>query len=427
MIYDAIRLKEEKLIYDGIFKDMQATEILELMKLGEIENQDLVNYRKLMGGILLKVSPNLTPDLHNLFQNVVSRLKYKKQIECYVVNDSNSNAYSLSLDSYNQPNVVVLTSQLINTYDDNEIEFAIGHEIGHLIIDEKRLGIVRNFIFHDATKETTKRKYNALKNQLKYLDNLMELSADRFGFLGCNKLEASISTLFRMYSGINIKKKFSLSQLFEDTEKKLTENLTLISKDMLKNSLASTSFLNSNHPIYPIRILAVKYFTESKLLKKITERKITEDKQLSKNIDELCEMLEDFELSNNLLPFFIASAGLVIAELDGEITSDEIDIIEEVLSKYTLFPSNVVDYVYKDKNKLKMFEETTEKIITENPILKKGMFHLIMDYALADGVLHEKEKDFIFSVGQEMFGFSKEDIAYHLAFTIKEVYVEENS
>jgi hypothetical protein len=425
--YNTIRLKEEQIMYNRIFEELQAENILQMMDLGKIENQELINYRKLMNGILLRVTPDLTPDLDKLFENVIGRLNYTKQIECYVANDPNTNAYNFSLDFLNQPNVIVLTSQLINTYDDNEIEFAIGHEIGHLIIDEKKLGLVRNFIFSNAEKEDVREKYLSITNEIQYLDNLIELSADRFGFIGCKKLDAAISTLFKMYSGINIRKKFSFSQLFEDSEKKLSNNLTAISENMLENSSASTSFLNNDHPIYPIRILSVKYFSHSKLLTKLEENEMIEDKNLEANIGKLCGKLQDFENVNAFLPYFIASSGLIIAELDGEITMDEIDAIKNLLAKYTLFPSNVIDDVYKSEDKGKIFEDSAKTIFEENPEIKEGMFVTMINFALADSVLHKKEKEYLFEVGESLFNFSKEQIAYNLAFSFKEMYLKDKN
>lgn len=425
MNYQTVRLKEEVIMYNRIFENLQTNEILELMKLGKVENQELIKYRKLMSGISLRVSADLTPELNKIFQNVISRLGYNKPLECYITNDSDTNGYSISLDFYNQPNVIILSSQLINTFEENEIEFIFGHEIGHLIIDEKRLGLVRNFIFDHNDKKEMKDKYVAIANEIKYLDNLIELSADRFGLIACKKLEVAISAIFKMYSGINIKKKFSFSQLFDNFEKELSENLTAISEDMLKNSSASTSFLNNDHPIYPIRILSIKYFSESKTIKKINIKGIFEDKILDENIDGLCEKLQVFDLDNDFIPLFLATAGIIIAELDGEITLEEFKSIEIQLSFFTLIPVIILEQVLEADDKKTLFEDSI-KVIIENDYSKKdALLRALIHFALSDGFLHDKEKEFIFEAGEKFLNFSKEEIAYHIVLNIKEMYLEE--
>ena len=362
-------------------------------------------FRKLITGQCLRITKEIFPELNSLIQNVIAKLHYNKPLECYIVNDAETSATSINLEFYNQPNVIVFSSQLINNYDDREIEFIIGHEIGHLIIDVNNLSMVRNFLLENDDKEAVSERHISLNNHLQYLDNLIELSADRFGLISCDNIDTAVSTLFKLHSGIDIKKRrLNSSQFFKKSSKSFYENIISISENLLSNNLASTSFRNDEHPIYPIRILSLKYFSESKFFSKFRIIKNVKDKTLEKQVESLCIKLREFGLDSfsESMPYYIASAGLLVANLDGEISDKEIDVVNNYLSYHTLFPEAIIKEVHESGKIQDIFEKTHNEIVEKNPELMNEMFYVLIEFALSDGFLHDKEKEFLFDVGEKL-------------------------
>ncbi|MDD3052409.1 MAG: M48 family metallopeptidase [Candidatus Cloacimonetes bacterium] len=409
-----IRLKEEQSVFNHAMEILQAEYILEFMKTAEIENQNVVNYRKLINGQSLKITAEISPELSELISKSVKKLRYEKPLECYIINDYVMNAISINLEWYNQPNIIVVSSHLINSMSDKELEFVIGHEIGHLIIGGQKLSIVRDFLFSDF-EETSPDGFDrhiGLINELNYLDNLMELSADRFGLIACDSTDSCFSAFMKLYSGINFdKRKFNLVNFLNSTENILTENS------------ASTSFLNTTHPIYPIRIQAIKFFAESELYKAVIKNDTIEDVKLFEKMSGLCDRLKDFELEeeSQYIHYFIAAAGIIIASLDGSINEKEADKINMYLSRFVLYPQAIIDEVLSnDVNKI--FEESLRILLKQDPKLNEGLIEVMIDIAISDGILHKKEKDFIFNIGKEKLGLQNEQIAYMLANKMRNWY-----
>jgi len=409
-----IRLKEEQSVFNHAMEILQAEYILEFMKMAEIENQNVVNYRRLISGQSLKITSEISTELFDLISRSAKKLRYEKPLECYIINDHVMNAISIDLEWYNQPNIIIVSSHLINNMSDKELEFVIGHEIGHLIIGGQKLAIVRNFLFSDyqETSEDKPERHAGLINELNYLDNLIELSADRYGLIACDSINSCFSAFMKLYSGINFeKRRFDLVNFLNSTENILVEKS------------ASASFLNTTHPIYPIRIQAIKYFAESDLYKGILSDEKFEDKELFEKMFDLCDRLKDFELEGEAQYFhyFIAAAGIIIASLDNTINDIEVERINIFLSRFVLYPQALIDEVISnDVNKV--FEETLTILLKQEPKISEILIEVMIDIAVSDGFLHKKEKDFIFKVGKDKLRLQDEQIAYILVNRMRKWY-----
>jgi Zn-dependent protease with chaperone function len=96
-----------------------------------------------------------------------------------------------------QPHIVNLNSILVDKFDEQELQFVIGHEIGHIISNNTRINEIMNFFFSDPLKLPV-----LLYNKLTIWHKLAELTADRYGLIACRNLEKCISGFFKLSSGL---------------------------------------------------------------------------------------------------------------------------------------------------------------------------------------------------------------------------------
>jgi hypothetical protein len=167
------------------------------------------------------------------------------------------------------------------------------------------------------------------------------------------------------------------------------------------------------HPVNPIRVHALNLFATSN----------SED-TLRKGMDEIISAL--MKISNNeedyFLSYFIASAGLITINIDGEVSREEIEVVLNNLSSFQIFPRQFLEDVNK-QDVTEIFHSSIEEVLKRNPDAREGMFAYIISLLLADKSLNQEEVDFLFNVGEKSFGFSQKEIANRLALSIQRNFI----
>ena len=197
----------------------------------DVEHRDSDGLQSYFSLNSILVSPLVTPIIDKSINKVIERLHIPKesvkayvyasaeiQAECYAGNDTDC--------------VVRLSSGLIDILEDEEIEFVVGHEIGHFLYSHSLAAASEN------------------NESLEFLiqKRAQEISADRIGLLASESLDASIRAMMKTISGLSTKYlKFNvggfLSQL-SNTE-----------------SFKSQISVNSSHPSMLVRCRALLWFS----------------------------------------------------------------------------------------------------------------------------------------------------------------------
>ena len=211
----------------------------------ELENQKYIFYKECCYN--LPIDLYTTPSLHLLCKSVKERLNVTDKVIFQVDNREFLTGSSSVSGNKEYPSVVSLSAGAINTLNENELSFLIGHELGHVISND---GIVR-FLFNKLSPQA-KVPRDILHN-MHVLDLLSELEADRYGFLACDSnMDAFISFMYRLAGGIDIHK-FGVS-----TSTFLNANLRHIQKFM------NGGWLGKRHPANALRIEAIRLFATCK-------------------------------------------------------------------------------------------------------------------------------------------------------------------
>ncbi len=186
----------------------------------------------------VRVSPRIFPGVSRSVDHALKRLALSVKIEAYVSNDPHPNAYCISMNGEIAA-AVVITSSLIELLTEEELSFVIGHEIGH-------------YLFKHSTYPRADQEPDDLKRlNILSLNRAAEISADRLGFISCPSMDDAFSGMLKIASGL------SGTHVRND----ITSYLTQL-KD-LNNLSGNTDAIYETHPMFPLRVRALVWFSMS--------------------------------------------------------------------------------------------------------------------------------------------------------------------
>lgn len=350
-------------------------------------------WRSRMEGHCMKADKNLLGNFYNLCHEVKERLCFQEPVDFYVTGDSSINAFSIAAEDGEHPHIVNVNSELFNLMSEDELKFVIGHELGHLINQDTALRRLINFVYPPQATQIP----ITLQYKIHLHDNLAELVADRYGYIACGNLEACVTAFFKMASGLDLEKmQVSIDELLADNSKHLDY--------FLKGGGIS----HYDHPVNPIRVQAIHLFATAK-----------DQNELEKGMDELIQIL--LKVGNNPLDepmsIFVATAGIIAANIDGNVTKEEYEQIIRTLSGSIIFPKSFLDSVLNaDVDKL--FEQSINAILNINPGLKPNLLEYILSVILADREIGEKEVNFVYNIGKGL-GLSIKEISIIFASMVQ--------
>ena len=408
MNHEAIRIPLEIQIGQELYQQIQGKVLETILREAKVEKTE--NYFKnILQGHSFKVNEKLAPRLYDSFVDVMKKLDFQESTEFFITNNPELNAFAISRLEPDESHIININSGLIDKVDDDELKFIVGHEIGHLISNNANIAQLLDFVFVDQEETPL-----MMQHKIAVWDKLSELTADRFGFMACGRLDKVLSCFFKMASGL------SVERLNFDPKAFSLEN-----EEILKYFKETGSGNLLSHPINPIRIKAVELFEQSELYRNLLSgAEIIQDIMLENAISELIQSL--MVISNSPLNYhrtcFIASAGLIVAGVDKAIEPDEYNAIVDELSAFTVFPKQTLKEMI-DENKIDLFFENSVNALLEiNPGEKNMMLEYMINIIIADSTILDSELNFVFDFGVKL-GFERKEIAQIFATSIQEKFM----
>ena len=402
---DQIRIRLEQEIGKSLWEVLEGDVISKIKKEAKVEKTG--NYYKyLLEGHSFKLGKDLLPELYRPFKDVCEALQFTEPVEFYISNSPDFNASAASSQEEDEPHLVNLNSGLVNALDEDELRFVIGHELGHIISKNIDIKGVIEYVFPHYQGIPL-----LLYNKISLWDKLSELTADRYGLIACGDPDKCVSAFFKMSSGLSLTR-FNLNlQTF------LEENEKLLESFRKENTINVAS-----HPMNPIRIKALQNFARSKVYASIKKNtSIGEDPGLISGMEELTNLLlviRNSELDQHR-SMFIASAGLVMAGVDEQMTREEYEIIIHRLANFLIFPEELLQGIIDQKSQNTIFLQTASIIMRYNPAERDPMFEFLISVAMSDNELFTKEVDFLYEIGANLFKYSPKEIAQKISYVVR--------
>lgn len=403
-----IRVDLEIELENNLFQTLEGKLVEKIIAEANYEPEENI-WKNILEGHSFKVTEKMSPKLYHIFHDVKNKLNYKKNIDFYITNSAELNAFALTRSDDKDTDIININSALISMFDDDELRFVVGHEIGHLITRYARVVRLINFIFPDPEKVPL-----ILAHRIELWQKVSELTADRFGFIASPKVEKCVSGFFKMASGLSTDRiDFDYKAYLIDNEKILeyfTQNRNMFT-----------------HPVNPLRIKAIKLFSESSLYEDFkNEKEFNTDQVLNAEMDKLIAMLQTISTSpmDAFRKQFLASAGLIMANIDKNINDDEYESILESLSNYTVFPHEYLSEICNTSTE-EVFKSSISNIIQQNPAERFQLLQYMANIAMSDNSIFNKEINFLFEVGESLLGLTRREIAQILAATLQQGFIPE--
>ena len=388
-------IKLEKHLGKQIYEALQGSVVEAVLRKIKTSSSDAY-WRSSMEGHSLKVQQDLLPDFYALCQEVKEKLHFDEPVDFYITGDSSVNAFSVAAEDEGEPNIVNVNSALFSLMSEDELRFVIGHELGHLINKDTRLTRLIQFVFPPETAIPVSLQY-----KIRLHNQLAELVADRYGLMATNNLGVCVTAFFKLASGLDLgKMNVSIDALIADNSRRL------------EYFLKDKGFSRSTHPVNPIRVQALNLFATCKT-----------QKELNQGMDELISILlkvGDSEL-DEYTALFIVSAGIIVANVDGELNKEEYDRIVESLADLKIFPREYIDQVL-DGDVVKTFNDSVENMLRINPGMREDMLEYMIQVVMSDKIITKEEVDLLYDFGKGV-GLSDMEVATSIAVAIQKNYI----
>ena len=385
----------ERQIGEQIYNALQGTVVEEVLKKIRMSGSDTY-WRSNMEGHSLKVDKELLPDFHRLCHEVKAKLNFEEDVDFYITGDSTVNAFSVAAEEEGEPHIVNINSALFDLMTTDELKFVIGHELGHLINKDTALARLIRFVFPPEANVPVSLQY-----KIRLHDQLAELVADRYGYIATENLDVCVTAFFKLASGLDLAKmNVSIEALIADNNRRL------------EYFLNDKGVSRASHPVNPIRVQALNLFATSK-----------SEEDLQAGMDELISILLKVGTSelDEYTARFIASAGLIVANIDEGVNEDEINRVIESLSSMKMFPRQFLDEIAQG-NVSQIFIESAENILRINPGMREGMLKYMISIVLSDKLIDKEEVDLLYHFGDQI-GLSDMEVASAIGEAIQMNYV----
>lgn len=405
MNYEKIRIPLEVALGQELNELIQGDIIEQVIKEAQIEKIEN-NWKYILEGHSFKLGPQMAPDLYSLCRNVQEELQFDEPIDFYITNSAELNAFSLARSHDETNHIINLNSALVEKFDNDELRFVVGHEIGHLISGNTRIAMLVQFVYPSESNMPL-----MLRHKLNLWHKASELTADRFGYLVCRNAEKTLSSFFKLSSGLSSKRVMFNPVLYS----KENEKTLAFFKDNARADILS-------HPINPIRVKAIELFAKSQTY---AEKGLFEDDDeiLNSGMDDLIKILIKTGSSNidYHRKIFIASAGIILAQVDNVINEDEYREIIMALSEFTMFPKEFL-FDIAQKDVVRFCNQAIAEILEINPSEKYALIDFIIRIALSDHDIFKGELELIYHFGENL-RMSKKEVAQIIATSIQKHYV----
>ena len=388
-------IKLEKQLQAQIYNALEGDIVSFILKNAGDTPEDIYIRSELEGGGM-KVDKDVMGDFYTLCQDVKRRLGFNEPVDFYIMGSPQVNACSVAAKEEGNPHSVVIYSALYNLMNEDELRCIVGHELGHLINRDTALGRLVRFVYPPSQSQMPV----ALDFKVRLHNQLAELVADRYGFLACGKLEACVTTFYKLSSGIDLEK---LGVSIDNLLKKNDESLEFF--------LHGGGISDEVHPVHPIRIQAVKLFAKAR-----------SDKELEDGMNELIQILlkSGSDPMDPPMSIFIATAGIIAASIDGNVSKEEYEHIVSTLSSSHIFPSGFVENI-ANQDVDKLFAESVNALLEMNPNIRPALLNYMLEVIMADKDIHEKEVNFIYDIGQKL-GLSVKEISQIFSSAIQRMF-----
>jgi uncharacterized tellurite resistance protein B-like protein len=265
---------------------------------------------KLLGGAVM-VEPSVLPHLAEAVDRIARQFPDLGALECFVYAAGDVNAF---VTRGRTRTLVAVSSAAVNHLETAELEFVIGHELGHALFGHTEMTAGQ------LVEEGQLLPAAAMK--LRAWQRAAEISADRAGLVLCGSIESAARALFKAASGVvSPATTVSPTRFAGQWQRLLDEVIDDGHRD----------FWQVTHPFPPLRMQAMLVFWNA-------WQAMPDQAPLGEangTVEKMLAMMDptsaDGTLRDPMLGAFFFWGGLYVALADGHVHPEEVRRLESVV------------------------------------------------------------------------------------------------
>jgi hypothetical protein len=322
-----------------------------------------------------RLTTKLAPGLMALLDETMERLELKEKVELYVdpAPEINASAYC----GYGEDDawIVTVTSGAVRLLDDKQLQFLLGHELGHHAFGHGEFSEDLNLAYQNAPQS------DLLTSRLRVLERLQELSADRAGAMAQGgEVAAAADALLRVHTGLGPEDlRLDLGVFLEEIERleafDIPDKIGLLS-----------------HPLLPLRVRALQLHLgpgdreqEVLALARMMDYEARDEKTVR---------------SRDLL----LAGGLLAAHSDGTevLTDGERTRLVELILPFTDDPEGHLVRLGSREQAEELYMECAAWIRDNLGPERYDLFNQLVDVVLFDSKVTEEEREFLLLAAEHL-------------------------
>lgn len=314
---DRIRCSSDRDLVETLLKDRTVKRVNE--QIARMEDKTPTGTRRRLLATSVRMSRRMAPDLHKMADGCIERLGMQIPLELYVFASAQYNAMCFKPEDGRL--FVMFASSLLEAFEENELRFVMGHELGHHVYQHHDIPI--GYILRGESRPDPR-----LALQLFTWSRYAEISADRAGAHCAQDMQGTASALFKLASGLsNQVVKFNMDDFLQQVDE-------MQLSDAEPGQGAPKEDWFSTHPFSPLRVRALKLFDESEFAKKAGTKAL----ELEMGVQGLMSLMEPSYLEGRTetaeaMRRLLLAGAMVIADAHDGIGEKEVALFEKFFGK----------------------------------------------------------------------------------------------
>jgi hypothetical protein len=322
-----------------------------------------------------RLTTRLAPGLIAILDETMERLELKERVELYVDPAPVVNASAYCGYGEDGAWIVTVTSGAIRLLDDKQLQFLLGHELGHHAFGHGQFREDLNLVYQDTPQS------DLLSSRLRVFERLQELSADRAGALALGgDVAGAAEALLRVHTGLGPEDlRLDLGVFLEEIER--LEAFDIPDQIGL-----------SSHPLLPLRVRALQLHLgpgdrehEILALARMMDYEARDEKMVR---------------SRDLL----LAGGLLAAHSDGTevLTDGERTRLVELILPFTDDPEGHLIRLGSREQAQELYMECAVWIRDNLGPERYSLFNQLVDVVLFDSMVTDEERKFLLLSAEQL-------------------------
>ena len=306
-------------LFEALKGDLHVRRVM--TKIAEAERESPMQVRRQLLATALRLTPSMAPDTHAIVERCRERLAVEIPTEVYVYSDPRFNAACVKPQDGRL--FIMLSSSLLQAFRGAELEFVIGHELGHYIFGHHDIPI--GYLVKAKQPPSPE-----LMLKLFSWSRYAEVSADRAGAHCAKDFDAVATALFRLASGLADQ---NLVRVRIEEFAGQVDEMILEGGDPQKRAPVADWF--STHPFSPLRVKTLERFSQSELAREDG----MEVAELEAHVTTLMALMEPSYLDEKsdaaeLKRRTLFAGAIAVADADGTISESEVAVFEKFFGQH---------------------------------------------------------------------------------------------